>query len=186
MAKPFDRQTLEAAFHEIGRRARADGRIVDIAVYGGSALVLTLNHRQATRDVDAVFDGDRAWLRAVTRTIAQDNGWEETWLNDGVKGFLSSADAASRRLFRTYPSEAEPGLRLYVASPEYLFAMKCMAMRIGGVEVTEDKADILALATAIGINNVEQAIEIVAKFYPQDRIPPKTRFGLEEIFGQAS
>jgi hypothetical protein len=104
-------------------------------------------------------------------------------LNDGVKGFLSHIDAASRQLFRTYPSEKEPGLRLYVASPEYLFAMKCMAMRIGGVEVTEDKADILSLAAAINVTNTTKAIEIVAKYYPQNRIPPKTRFGLEEIFG---
>lgn len=103
-----------------------------------------------------------------------------------MKGFLSHADAASRRLFRTYPSEAEPGLRLYVASPEYLFAMKCMTMRIGGVEVTVDKSDILALAAAIGITTADRAIEIVASFYPQDRIPPKTRFGLEEMFGPPS
>jgi hypothetical protein len=186
MVKPFDRRTLEAAFNEIGRRARADGRIVDIAVYGGTALVLTLDHRQATRDVDAVFDTDSTWLRAITRTIAQDNGWDETWINDGVKGYLSHMDSASRQLFRTYPSEAEPGLRLYIASPEYLFAMKCMAMRIGGVEVTEDKSDILAPAAAIGIIGADQAIEIVAKFYPQDRIPPKRRFGLEEMFGPLS
>ena len=147
---------------------------------------LSTLHRQATRDVDAVFDGDRTWLRAVTRSIAQDKGWDETWLNDGVKGFLSSADSASRRLFRTYPSEDEPGLRLYVASPEYLFAMKCMAMRIGGVEVTVDKADILALASTIGVSTAEQAIDIVARFYPQDRIPPKTHFGLQELFGRGS
>jgi hypothetical protein len=55
MAKPFDRQTLEAAFLDIGNRARAEGRIVDIAIYGGSVLILTLNHRATTRDVDAVF-----------------------------------------------------------------------------------------------------------------------------------
>lgn len=68
MAMPFDRQTLEAAFHEIGRHARADGRIVDIAVYGGTALVLTLDHRQPTRDVDPV--GCAPSLAQLPRTPA--------------------------------------------------------------------------------------------------------------------
>lgn len=92
-----------------------------------------------------------------------------------------------RRVGCSAPIRPKPSLaRLYVASPEYLFAMKCMAMRIGGVEVTVDKSDILALAVAIGITTADRAIEIVASFYPQDRIPPKTRFGLEEMFGPPS
>ena len=35
------RQSLEGVFHELGLRARAADKIVEIAVYGGSALVLT-------------------------------------------------------------------------------------------------------------------------------------------------
>ena len=30
---------------------------------------------------------------------------------------------------RVYPSEGGPGLRIFVATPAYLFAMKCLAMR---------------------------------------------------------
>jgi hypothetical protein len=43
--RPFNRATLEAAFQRIGEMAVAAGKIVEISVYGGSALVLTLNHR---------------------------------------------------------------------------------------------------------------------------------------------
>ena len=50
----------------------------------------------------------------------------------------------------------------------------------------KDKADILALASTIGVSTAEQAIDIVARFYPQDRIPPKTHFGLQELFGRGS
>jgi hypothetical protein len=38
----FDRSTLEGAFQALGQMAAKAGRLVEIAVYGGSALVLTL------------------------------------------------------------------------------------------------------------------------------------------------
>lgn len=183
-ARSFDRDTLERAFSEIGNRAINDGRLVEIAVYGGSALVLTLDYREATRDVDSVFERDKTWLRNVAREIAHENGWDESWINDGVKGFLSrhDADPSSKRLFKAYPSEDNPGLKVMVAVPEYLFAMKCMAMRIGGVDETEDKHDILELIDVIGLKDADEALDLVASFYPNSRIPAKAQFGLVEIF----
>jgi len=55
----FDRQTLKQALNELGQRAYAEDKTVEIAVYGGSALMLTYDWRIATRDVDAVFEADR-------------------------------------------------------------------------------------------------------------------------------
>ena len=183
----FDRATLESAFLALGQRAAAAGRLVEIAVYGGSALVLTMPHRVATRDVDAVIQNESSWLRNAVAAIAEERGWPPDWLNDGVKGFLSHRDhdAEARMLFRSYPGEETAGLRVFVASPRYLFAMKCLAMRIGGVDETRDRADIEALAREIGVISAEQAIDIVAKFYPASQISPKTQLGIEEIFPPA-
>jgi predicted nucleotidyltransferase len=93
--KIFDRQTLEQAFHELGRRAHAEGKTIEIAVDGGSALMLTYDWRLATKDVDAVFEADRHTIRRLARDIAEENGWDPNWLNDGVNGFLSAKDASS-------------------------------------------------------------------------------------------
>jgi len=119
--KPFDRQTLESALEELGRRAHGEGKTIEIAVYGGSALMLTYDWRLATKDVDAVFEADRQTVRRLAQGIAEENGWDPDWLNDGVKGFLSAADDSpgSKRLFRTFPSEQEPGLRVMIANPAY-------------------------------------------------------------------
>ena len=76
----------------------------------------------------------------------------------------------------------KPGLRVFVAKPEYLFAMKCRAMRVGGVDASSDIEDIRLLARAIGIAGSKDAMALVEKFYPDNVIEPKTRFGLEEIF----
>src|ERR1700704_1759991 len=147
------RQNLESAFHELGLRARTADTIVEIAVYGASALVLTLPDRLATKDVDAVMQHDHIWLRNAVAALAEEKGWPPDWLNDGVKGCLShrDADPEAKHLFKTYPSEDEPGLRVFVASPHYLFAMKCLAMRIGGADESQDGSDIEGLARKVGI-----------------------------------
>jgi hypothetical protein len=51
--------------------------------------------------------------------MAEEFGWEENWLNDGVKGWLSAIDnnPGVKVLFKTYPSEQEPGLRVSSQGP---------------------------------------------------------------------
>jgi hypothetical protein len=182
--KNFDRLTLEHALAELGQRAFVAGRTVEIVVYGGSALLLTLNRQINTGDVDAVFEGNKDFIRRLAAEMAAEFGWDENWLNDGVKGWLSNRDADPdvKALFKTYPAEDRPGLRVYTAKAEYLFAMKCRAMRVGGVETSSDIDDIKLLARAIGIQNSQDALTLVEKFYPQNVLQPKTRLGLEEIF----
>jgi len=185
-ARPFDRDTLVKALKELGRRCHAAGRVVEIAIYGGSAMLLTMAYRPATRDVDAVFEKDRNFLRRLAAEMAEEYDWDADWLNDGVKGWLSEVerDPDAKRFIGTYPSEDEPGLRVFVPKPEYLFAMKCRAMRIGGLDTSEDIDDIKRLAEAIGIKTAAEAMAIVESYYPRHQIEPKTQFGLEEIFAK--
>ena len=81
----MNRETIEAAFQALGRKALADQKIIEIAVYGGSALVLTLPGRPATKDIDAVVQNDPHWMRQAVATLAEEKGWPAEWFNDGVK-----------------------------------------------------------------------------------------------------
>jgi hypothetical protein len=63
----FDLVALETALTELGRRCYEAGRTIEIAVYGGSALLLTLNREVNTADVDAVFEGTRTSLESSPR-----------------------------------------------------------------------------------------------------------------------
>src|SRR5438128_1694140 len=71
----FDRPALEQAFAKIGQRAIEADKIVEIAIYGGSALLLTLPARVATKDVDAVFQEDAGWIRRIAAEIGEELGW---------------------------------------------------------------------------------------------------------------
>jgi len=73
------------------------------------------------------------------------------------------------------------GLRVHLPAPEYLLAMKCMAMRPEVIDGSRDISDIAALADAAGIADADAAPALVEAFYPASRIPPKVRFGIEEI-----
>lgn len=144
--------------------------------------MLAYSGRPATRDVDAVFEGSKEIVRSLANEVSADFGLSEDWLNDGVKGFISHLDnnPGAKRFLRSYPDEESAGLRVLVASPEYLFAMKCMAMRLGKGD--RDKEDIVMLAKLVGLTDVDKALQVVADYYPRNRIEPKTQFGLMEIF----
>lgn len=153
--------------------------MIDLAVYGGAALALAFDLRKATKDVDAVVRGNPDLVREVVAKVAEERGWPSDWLNDGVKGFLSSSEQMSS--MDEFDATDDGGLRVYVPSPEYLFAMKCMAMRISAADAAADPQDIEALAKIIGINDVSKALELVESFYPRRLIPAKVKFVMEEI-----
>lgn len=124
-------------------------------------------------------------IRRTAQIVAEEFGWPATWINDGVEGFLSAndSDPHAKSLFRSYPSEGGPGVRVFVATPAYLFAMKCLAMRASGAERSDDIEDVRHLGTGLGMTNASDALALVMRYYPAGRISPKTRFGVEEIFG---
>lgn len=178
------RNDIELAFRDLGELARAAGKVIDLAVYGGVAMMLGFDARPATRDVDAVARGDPEFLREAVAQIARARDWSEHWLNDAVKGFLSERDPQSVTIFKTYPSEEAPGLRIYLARPEYLLAMKCIAMRLSQSESSRDRDDIKLLVRHLGLSSADQVLDIVARYYPKNLIRPKTQFGVEEILDE--
>ena len=135
VAKPeLNLETLQDVLNELAILARDEGKVIDIAIYGGAALMLVSNFRIATRDVDAVADdeGQRVIERLASVIVAR-RRWPPDWLNDDVFPFLShgvSGIEKHHQWLRSYPCEQEPGLRGDVPSPEHMLAMRLMAMRI--------------------------------------------------------
>lgn len=175
----LSRKDIVRGLERLDAMAREAGKVVELAVYGGAALALSFDMRVSTRDVDAVVRGSPDFVRGCSARIAEEEGWPEGWLNDGVKGFLSQNE--QMRLMHDFQAADGKGLRVFVPSPQYLFAMKCMAMRPEGIDGSHDISDIEALAAIAEIPDAKSALELVESFYPAGRIPPKVRFGVEEI-----
>ncbi len=178
-------QDLHDAFMELGARARREGKVIDLAIYGGSALMLASNFRVATQDVDAVVEGDQGMVARWAEEIAHTRNWPRDWLNDGVRTYLSpQVDGlqAHHTLFRAYPSEQEPGLRIFVPSPEYMLAMKLMAMRLDPTGDKSDLADILNLLDVVGLQTPEDVLDFAASFYPEAHISGRLRLGIRALW----
>jgi hypothetical protein len=177
MATGFDRDALLEAFDDIARAAVAAGTRLQIAVYGGSALMLASNFRFATEDVDiAEIGGDwPQWLREVAKKIATERGWGDDWLNEGVAFHLSALASPA--------DGSTPGLVVTVPTAEYLLAMKLKAMRVTDVVRGDtERLDILNLMQVVGIESVDQAITLLGKYFPVSAASPeKQRFLLKNM-----
>ena len=188
MTTPLDRDALLDAFDRIGRAAVAAGTKLQIAVYGGSALMLASNFRFATEDVD-VSELEHplpAWLAAVVQEIAKENHWPDDWFNDGVAFHLSPlADRSADHLeFGTFPRDGTPpGLVVSVPSAEYLLALKLKAIRVTDpLRGETERLDILNLMQVVGISTAEEAIALLGRYFPVSAASPeKQRFLLKNM-----
>jgi hypothetical protein len=167
-----DIRRLFTRLNEELRRSDTQG---ELFVVGGAVMCLAYATRPSTQDVDALFIPARQVREAAAR-VAMQAGIAPDWLNDGVKGFLSEHGEFSAFLELDH-------LRIMVAQPQYLLAMKCLALRIGAESHDED--DIRYLLRHLDIRSYEQAVATIARFYPLDRFPQKTLYALGELLPPA-
>lgn len=148
--------------------------IGELYLVGGAVMCLALNARPATKDIDGYFRPSRT-VREAARRVSVAEGVERDWLNDAVKGYLSPSGT-----FEPYLELSN--LRVSTATPEYLLALKCLAMRLG--EEFHDEDDVRFLLRYLNITRYEAAIDIISRYYPIERIPQKTLYALEEILAR--
>lgn len=143
----------------------------ELYLVGGAVMCLAFDAREATRDVDAMFRPTDA-VRSAALRVAGRADVPETWLNDAVKGFLSPHGDFDAFL-------ELPHLRVFVARPSYLLAMKCVAMRLG--EEFRDLEDVRYLLRYLNLSTADEALAVVTRYFDESQLLPKTRLALEEL-----
>ena len=146
----------------------------ELFVVGGAVMCLAYAARASTQNVDALFRPARQVREAAARVAAR-AGVPTDWLNDGVKAFLSE-----RGEFTTFLDLDH--LRVMLAQPEYLLAMKCLSLRLAAEFHDED--DIRYLLRHLDIATYEQAVQVITRFYPLERFPQKTLYALGELLSK--
>jgi hypothetical protein len=165
----LDRAAIVRLLDQLSEQLDRRGARADLFLVGGAAMALAYDARRATRDLDAVF-APTAVVREAAASVADDAGLAPDWLNDAVKAFLPGDDPAARTVYES------SSLRVDVASPRYLLAMKLLAARAGA-----DTDDIAALYRLSGLTTVEEGLDLVQAAYPGVTVPPKTQYLLAEI-----
>ncbi|HEY3487550.1 MAG TPA: DUF6036 family nucleotidyltransferase [Gammaproteobacteria bacterium] len=170
-SKSLDKKDIERLFQQLNRQLQTENARGELYLVGGAVMCLVYQARESTRDIDAFFRPAKQ-LRTAAARVALENDLPETWLNDGVKGFLSAEGSFSNYMELS-------NLKVYAADPAYLLAMKCLAARIG--EEFHDIDDIRYLLRYLNISQPAEAKEVITRYYPLEKFPQKTLYLLEEL-----
>jgi hypothetical protein len=163
-----DIRRLFALLNEELRNTATEG---ELFLVGGAVMCLAYAVRPSTQDVDGIFRPSAEVREAAARVGAR-AGLPQNWLNDGVKGFMSAQGDFAPFLELDH-------LRIMVARPAYLLAMKCLAMRIGAE--FHDEEDVRYLLRHLDIRTYDDALAVIGKYYPLERFPQKTLYAFAEL-----
>jgi hypothetical protein len=85
----FTRKQIAEGIDRLGQLAVESGMKIEMVLVGGALMVLQFGTRESTRDVDvAILAPEASKVRKLARTVAEERGWPEDWLNDGAKAYL--------------------------------------------------------------------------------------------------
>jgi hypothetical protein len=169
MSEPVsDRRAIEAALRRLGERLVRRGVVADLYVFGGAAMALAYDRDRATRDIDAVLK-PHAMVLAAAREVAEELGLPEWWLNDHAVAYVAAGgDPAAPRVLD------HPGIRVSVASPQHLLAMKVFAAR------RRDADDVAVLVRHLGLDTVDEVLALCADVFPDEPVPARARLVIED------
>jgi len=168
---PLKASDIRRLFDLLNDELRKSDTRAELFLVGGAVMCLAYSARPSTQDVDSVFRPPKQVREAAARVAAKARV-DPHWLNDGVKGFMSA-----RGDFQSFLELDH--LRVMVAQPEYLLAMKCLSMRIGAEFHDED--DVRYLLRHLDVRTRDRAVEIISRYYPLERFPQKNLYALEEL-----
>jgi hypothetical protein len=196
MPMELTREVIEMAFDEMGGLAAARGLTIELAVYGGSCLILASDIRNASGDVDAVFLVGGKAVYEIADQVAIRLGLPGDWLNEGVRRMAPPPGDPQPNLILAgeYPRapNAIVGLRVHLPTPAYMLAMKILANRV--VEDTEktesDLRDAVALMKVSHLATEQQLIDLLRECYPNlpgtavPTINPRIKLKIEALLDE--
>ena len=166
----LDIPLIKKLFHALNEELSKRKVIGEIGICGGDVMCLVFQAREATKDIDGIFEPSQA-IRAAAKKVARRFGLMDTWLNDAAKAY-----------FHVDPPREEvmqlSHLRIWAPRADYMLAMKCIAARLD----THDKDDIVFLIRYLKLTSPQEVYHLIDQYYPRSQVPAKTQFLVEEIF----
>jgi hypothetical protein len=174
------RARIVEALNHLGRHAEMEKVVLEICIYGGSAMMLAYGCRERTRDVDAIIRPAEIAQR-LARNVATELNLYPEWLNDNVKRFVSISGTFAPLEIEGLEENAKRHLKITRPSASYLLAMKCLACRPALPGYAGDVEDMRFLIRKMNLQSVEQVEEHIARFYPGDALTSRSRELVEKL-----
>jgi hypothetical protein len=163
----MDKDQIHKALMRLGELLRERRVTGEIDVFGGAAMVLGFDFRRATQDVDSLVTQGHGQVMQAAQEVERELHLPPHWLNEQATIYLSKHRDFS--LFKMYPSEGQFGLRVLLAKPEYVLAMKLLAFRLYAADVE----DIQHLALRLNRTSAKDLLSLLKHYYPNEQITPE-------------
>ena len=163
------KKRIQHLFECLNECLRERGEMGEVGLVGGAVMCLVFNARPSTKDVDAIFE-PASVIRELARKVAEAESLPPDWLNDAAKGYLVPG-------FSRQEVMALSNLRVWAPEPRYMLAMKCISARWDSA----DRDDVIFLIRFLKIEAPQEVFSLLQGYYPDERIPAKTRFFIEEV-----
>lgn len=152
---------------------------IDLYVVGGACVVTTLHSRESTTDIDALWQNSGVVQDAIN-AVGDSNGLGHTWCNDNFRMTASYTDkiVLYSRLYKEFDR-----LRVYIAKPELLLAMKLVSFRVTKPQDIEDAKELVQYLRNEGTDVTPAYLYgLVTKFYGDcDRLSDVSRLFIDNI-----
>ncbi len=178
--------SVVVAFDVMGRYLRERGLVGEIAVYGRIAILLQFRWGDSTEDVDVVIrTGEReSAVKDAAAFAALRLGLPDDWLSTYVGAFTAESESESFfSAYGAYPQGETPGLRVFLANPEYICAMKLKALQRETIG-DKDFEDAVRLAAEVGIETADDLRNLFASYFPAESLDRAAAARLPEIAEQ--
>ena len=166
----LDQRQIRILFNELNAELKKQNTKGEIGICGGAVMCLVFQCREATKDIDGIFEPTKE-IRKAANKIAKQHKLPDDWLNDAAKGFF----------FKDPPKQEVlelSNLRVWAPAADYMLAMKCISARYD----SHDQDDVAFLIKHLELRDKADVFSIIQKYYPNEQIPAKTQFLVEEIF----
>jgi hypothetical protein len=178
MPKPsrrLSRTVIVRALSRLGGLCAEKKSRVEIAIYGGTVMMLAYDCRETTKDIDAIFHPPEV-VEPLIRQVAQEQNLPEDWMNNGVGSFVAGREERIQ-----FTQLQIPGLAITRPSAKYLLAMKCRAGRMPTPFRAGDMADIKFLLSELAIRSMAEVDAIADDFYGAQALDPAKRWLVEKL-----
>ena len=164
------RRQLQDALERLAHHLHRRGVHGELYLFGGGAMVLAHNAREATMDLDTAIRRHHGPVIAEARVVAEELGLPFWWLNEQATSYLPAGQDIEATVVLD-----RPGLTVFAASPRHLLALKVRAAR------QNDIADIVVLAQLVGATTAKEAERVATDVFGGEPISERSRAVLADL-----
>ena len=182
----MDREDYKKYLQKLGYELQQQQVTGEILVCDNMLMLLEIRQPKIRRDIDAYLAGDDSAIH-IPKDIASYFSYDCTTIQETILHIASSqglasdwlTDALKTLFFTDAPLEKwleYPGLRIYLASPDYMLAMKVAS---GSPEQSED---IKVLLRKLRTTQPQDVFALVSKYLPAELLTPVMQSLIEQAF----